>query len=314
MIINKDTLKEKQYKDMSLDEIIIKKYELAQNDPLVNKRELILEDIVLEDTETEEDIVLRDYSIFDFKTVTFRNCKINKNIYVNSKELNFYNADISYIQIEDNINMNFWNEVNIKELIIFNSAPMLSVLTSSTKVNIEYIDAYNVKFRTQSDATSTSVFNGVHISGMNHNLYNACPTEGSFIGYKKVKTADGEEVICKLLILKDAKRSSGLSRKCRASKVKVLDIYNILDKNIKYKKGYSCIYNKCDQCRIKHGFDEEIHEKLCSKCTYKDEKITDKFCYTIGNIIEIKDFDENRWNECTTGIHFYPSETEAINV
>ena len=29
------------------------------------------------------------------------------------------------------------------------------------------------------------------------------------------------------------------------------------------------------------------------------------FVYKIGEMVEVYDFDENRWNECSTGIHFF---------
>ena len=101
-----------------------------------------------------------------------------------------------------------------------------------------------------------------------------CPEEGSFIGYK---VADGK--IVKLLITEDAKRSSGTSRKCRCSKAKVLSITDINGGN--YKEATS----------------------------YYD----DKFIYRVGEIVEVDNFDENRWKTCATGIHFFITREEAIN-
>ena len=49
-----------------------------------------------------------------------------------------------------------------------------------------------------------------------------CPSEGSFVAWKK---AGG--VIVKLLVTEDAKRSSATTLKCRCSKAKVLAIENI---------------------------------------------------------------------------------------
>lgn len=103
-----------------------------------------------------------------------------------------------------------------------------------------------------------------------------CPEEGQFIGFKKCKN----DRIVKLLILDDSKRSSATSRKCRASKVKVLEISNIE--------------------RTKQ-FEEAIS-------TYDDN-----FIYEKGEILEIKDFNEDRWNECSTGIHFFITRQEAVN-
>ena len=101
-----------------------------------------------------------------------------------------------------------------------------------------------------------------------------CPEEGSFIGYKKASYK-----IVKLLITEDAKRSSATTRKCRCSKAKVLSITNI-------------------------GNTEEYNEAI----SFHDKS----FVYKVGEMVEVKDFDENRWNECSTGIHFFLTREEAV--
>ena len=101
-----------------------------------------------------------------------------------------------------------------------------------------------------------------------------CPEEGSFIGYKKAN-----DKIIKLLITEDAKRSSATTRKCRCSKAKVLSITS-LDGKEEYTKVTS---------------DHDSN-----------------FVYEVGKIVEDKDFDENRWNECSTGIHFFVTRDEAV--
>ena len=102
-----------------------------------------------------------------------------------------------------------------------------------------------------------------------------CPEEGSFIGYKKAKN-----FIVKLLITEDAKRSSATTRKCRCSKAKVLSITNL------------------------DGSESKL-ESICSK-------YDKSFIYKVGEIVEVPDFDEDRWNECSTGIHFFITRNEAV--
>lgn len=100
----------------------------------------------------------------------------------------------------------------------------------------------------------------------------SCPEQGSFIGFKKLK----DDKIATLLIPEDAKRSSATSRKCRCDKALVLEI----TKNSKmYKTGYSQYDN-----------------------TFK---------YTVGKEVKVDDFDDNRWKECSTGIHFFITKEEA---
>lgn len=102
-----------------------------------------------------------------------------------------------------------------------------------------------------------------------------CP-DGEFIGYKK---AGGK--IVKLLIPADAKRSSGTTLKCRCSKAKVLEIQEI------------------------DGSPSEVKEVR--------SKFDNDFIYRIGETVFVEDFDNNRWNECTTGIHFFISREAAVS-
>lgn len=110
----------------------------------------------------------------------------------------------------------------------------------------------------------------------------ACPEEGSFIGFKKAYAdlLGHEAVIVKLLILEDAKRSSGTGRKCRCSKAKVLDIQDILGNS--------------------------VDVIACSK-------FNNAFKYKIGEVVEVKDFDEDRFNECAPGIHFFINRQDAVD-
>ena len=100
-----------------------------------------------------------------------------------------------------------------------------------------------------------------------------CPEEGSFIGYKK---AHG--YIVKLEILADAKRSSATSRKCRCSAAKVLSITTV-------------------------DGSEEVKEIASDRDS--------DFIYRVGEIVRVDNFDEDRWNECSTGIHFFITRREA---
>ena len=100
-----------------------------------------------------------------------------------------------------------------------------------------------------------------------------CPEEGSFIAWKKL----AGDSIAKLLIPEDAKRSSATTRKCRASKAIVLSIY---DKN-----------------------NEEISEG-------RSKRNVD-FIYRVGETVYPDSWDEDRWNECSNGIHFFITRREA---
>ena len=103
-----------------------------------------------------------------------------------------------------------------------------------------------------------------------------CPEEGVFIGWKK---AGGK--IVKLRIPEDALRSTATTRKCRCNKAEVVEIYNI---------------------------DGTIADERIVSSNYDSS-----FTYEVGKTVEVQDFDTNRWNECTRGIHFFINRQEAIN-
>ena len=104
----------------------------------------------------------------------------------------------------------------------------------------------------------------------------ACPETGSFIGYKKAIC----KKIVKLQICEDAKRSSATTKKCRCSKALVLAIENM------------------------DGFDSRLQEI--------ESRYDPCFIYRVGEIAEVPDFDNDRWNECAPGIHFFMDRQDAV--
>ena len=103
-----------------------------------------------------------------------------------------------------------------------------------------------------------------------------CPETGSFIGYKKAVY----KKIVKLQICKNAKRSSAIGKKCRCNKALVLSIENIDGSD----SGLQEVESHFDPC----------------------------FIYRVGEIAEVPDFDDNRWNECAPGIHFFMDRQDAV--
>ena len=101
-----------------------------------------------------------------------------------------------------------------------------------------------------------------------------CPEKGAFLGYKKCFN----NRLVQLLIPADAKRSSATMNSCRCSKAKVLSI-----KSFDYKEEFDEAWSLVD----------------------------DNFVYRKGQWVEVPDFDEDRWNDSTTGIHFWLTREEA---
>ena len=103
-----------------------------------------------------------------------------------------------------------------------------------------------------------------------------CPEEGAFIAWKRCS-----DWIVKLQVTERAKRSSATSRKCRCSEALVLDIQNL----------------------------DGTTSNLKSVCSDYDSS----FVYRVGKIVRVDNFNENRWSECTAGIHFFITREEAVN-
>jgi hypothetical protein len=104
------------------------------------------------------------------------------------------------------------------------------------------------------------------------------PEDGPFFGWKKC--SDG--VIVKVAIGAKAKRSNSTGRKCRAEYVKDLGHFD--------KAG------------------NPLPEDHIAISTY--DRTTE---YQKGKIIRCDHWNENRWEECGGGIHFFITRSEAEN-
>lgn len=102
-----------------------------------------------------------------------------------------------------------------------------------------------------------------------------CPEQGAFVGYKKCC----DDRIVELLIPADAKRSSATCTTCRCNRAKVMII-----------KSFDC---------------SEYYEEAWSL-------VDENFVYRRGQWVEVPDFDEDRWNDSTRGIHFWMTREEAV--
>ena len=118
-------------------------------------------------------------------------------------------------------------------------------------------------------------FGGAQYNEKTSFLAFVCPEEGDFIAWKKVG-----EVIVKLRIPSEAKRSSATTRKCRCEFAEVLELQNL------------------------------------DGTPYKDDKVVNdnyvKTIYKVGEIVHPDSWDDNRWNECSHGIHFFMTRDEAV--
>ena len=224
-----------------------------------------------------------DLSYTNLSYANLRKANLN---YTNLKYANLSNANLNNANLiqsdltsADLTDSNLSN-ANLKyaNLVRGNLRDAILYYADLSHANLEKGDLSNVDLEyanLMSANLKDAILNNVKYNECTSFLALQCPEEGSFIGYKK---AEGK--IVKLLITEDAKRSNATTRKCRCSKAKVLSITNI-DNTKEYEEAHS-YFNY-------------------------------SFIYKVGEIVEVKDFDENRWEECSTGIHVFLTRDEAVN-
>ena len=121
-----------------------------------------------------------------------------------------------------------------------------------------------------------------------------CPKTGAFTAYKKVSLkglGTGDFGIATLTIPETAKRSSAFGNKCRASEAFVKDI-------ALYK------WTEINPSSI----------KLVQKLSEGYSIFESRFVYKVGCTVKPEQpFDTDRWNECSSGIHFFMTLSEAFN-
>ena len=129
----------------------------------------------------------------------------------------------------------------------------------------------------RADLSGANLYRADLSGAKNINYPIVCPEKGSFIAFKK---ASGGFIV-ELEIPEDAKRCSATTRKCRCSKARVVSITN------------------------PDGTETEV--------TSVASKLDAGFVYKVGEVVEVPNFDENRWNECSSGIHFFITRQEAVD-
>ena len=139
-----------------------------------------------------------------------------------------------------------------------------------------------------------------------------CPASGEFVGWKKAylchrMSKDSNvaciipiEVIVKLLIPSDSKRSSALSNKCRCEKAKVLEIQDMDGKKIDISQEYIVI--------SMYEFKNNIQHLVLFDSVNKLQTL-----YIPGEMVYPNKFDIDPLVECGEGIQFFMTREEALN-
>lgn len=224
-----------------------------------------------------------DFSKASFKGVTaeyvtFCDCKFNECQF--DEDCNFVNAEFNDCDLTD-VEMN--NVTNFAKASFdkcnFKNACCCGAIFRNTAfydADLTNVNMYEADF-TNADFVRCKLDN-IRYDECTCGIALACPEKGSFTAFKKAKLYNDNNCIVELQVPADALRSSATTRKCRVSKAKVVAVYTMDGKSIK-QNAYSIQ--------------------------------TRSFVYKIGKIVEVKNFDKNRWNECSTGIHCFITKREA---
>lgn len=170
------------------------------------------------------------------------------------------------------------------------SATIIESLVYDSVIDVRSLAAMNSLF-------STCIIKSAHqtitactfVTCEGQDVPSLCPSDGEFIGWKKAQGYSGKgrlfnyvgPVILKLRIPTDAKRINSCGKKCRASYVIVEDIQDEDGNSLEDVKAYS-FYD--DTFRYFKGREARPN----------------------------KGFDDVRWHECSSGIHFFTERKYAV--
>ena len=228
----------------------------------------------------------------DLRSAYLRNADL-RSAYLNNADLNnadlnnadFRNADLSNADLSNaDLSNAYLRSANLNNAYLSNADLRSANLNNAdlSNADLSNADLSNADLRSANLNNAylrSANLNNADLSGAKNIPFIpiACPDYGSFIGYKIVEN----NYIVELEILSDAKRCSATGRKCRCSKAKVLNIQNI------------------------DGRIAEITEVA--------SKYNRDFIYKVGEIVEVPNFCEDRWQECAAGIHFFINRQEAVD-
>lgn len=151
----------------------------------------------------------------------------------------------------------------------------------------------------------------------------ACPENGEFIGYKKALVNDGNNtyasvVIVKLKIPAKAKRSSALGRKCRCSEAKVVAIYDTTHARYAFGPGPAEFVKDRGIVGVDFVWRNSLGKKLDPNVVASSNIATRAkglfpVRYKVGETVRADKWDDNRFNECSNGIHFFTNLQDALD-
>lgn len=241
-----------------------------------------------------EDLDCSNFPVYQYTTrffsVVFKNCNFNRSNFATCIFFNciFERCTFNYAEFKFNqiIRCEFRNcdltECNVQYTDFWANFDNKCIFDNTTYFHLCGFPNSNIyaDFSTVHFINCNIDFLRGHKESLNKHTPLACPVKDEFIGWKKAYVNE-EPYIIKLFIPADAKRLSGRDSKCRCNKATVLEITTL--------DGTPCPDDFC-------------------VFSFRDKNFT----YKKNDTLIIEDFDEDRWNECSAGIHFFMNKEEAI--
>ena len=215
-----------------------------------------------------------------FDDVSFSNCSMISCMFYgcSTERMKFYSCSIfNSAFVETILRHSIWSKIDIYQTIFQNNNYFDAKFGNTTSF-------YNVDLHNESAQLESAT--------VQPNIVQACPSHGSFIGWKKGLFYEERDdhskipaptiVLIKLEIPEDAKRIGGYTNgKCRCSKAKVLEI------------------RKPNGEKIDNAVAVSIYDGSDTK-------------YKVGEMVYPDSFDDNRYAVCAHGIHFFSSLENAL--
>ena len=256
-----------------------------------------------------------DFSFMHLSNINFSGAKLDNTVFHNTDLVNckfngayirtasFSVSNIFECQFD---NTNLYGSIFSRAFIdgtIFDKSGF-STTTSFINCNIIQSKFTNIKDIGNYTFTSCTLKNN-DISKNHYPLH--CPSHGGFIGWKMIhpylsgplSSEFSNNILAKLYIPADAKRSSSTTQKCRCSKAKVLELYEV-----------RLMPDNSNKVKIQKWNNDSIENTFISPSW---EKPIISMTYTKGEYVYPDSFDDDRWNECSHGIHFFLDIIDAIN-
>ena len=192
------------------------------------------------------------------------------------RECEFKDMDLSGADLHNmDFTLSSFQNVNLEYVNLKNSSVENALFDGNSLHGADFQNA-NMKTAAFRECDMRAKLDGIQSDHTTQWFRMHCPETGPILGYKKCVN----DRVVQLLIPADAKRTSATRPSCRCSKAKVLSIKSF-DETEEFEEAWSLV----------------------------DEN----FVYRKGQWVEVKDFNEDRWMDSTTGIHFWMERKEALS-